>query len=153
MRHPLNFYTSYNQFYLYDKDSGGATNSNNFWTQEAFEQRLAIEEGIIGVGTECYGPVKGELTVLDAPNNDFNSDLYDHIVEGSIEIKSGELQVLECPSHTIALEVPLEAGTYRVRVYSSNLQSADGDGGDDYYVIELWPAPLDKRRILKQYLV
>lgn len=153
MRHPLNFYTSCNQFYLYDKDSAGATDSSNFWTQVAFEQRLAIEEGIIGVGTECYGPVKGELTVLDAPNNDFNTDLYDHIVEGSIEIRSGILQVLECPSSTIELELAVEPGLYRVRAYSSNLQSVDGDEGDDYYVVEMWPAPYDTRTVLKQYLI
>jgi len=153
MHYSLNFYTSYNQFYLYDKHSVGATDSNNFWTQEAFEQRLAIEEGIIGVGTECYGPVKGELTVLAAPNNNFDPELYDHIVEGSIEIRSGVLQVLECPSSTVELEVAVEPGTYRIRAYSSNLQSVEGDEGDDYYIIEIWRAPFNTRTVLKQYLI
>ena len=152
MQYPLNFYTSYNQFYLYDKGSAGATDSDNFWTQEAFEERLAIEEGTIGVGTECYGPVKGELVIQTSSNTDFAPDLYDHIVEGSIEIKSGVLQVLECPSSSIELEVAVKPGSYRVRVYSSNLQSVDGDEGDDFYLIELWPDSYDKRKVLKQYL-
>ncbi|HEY8783800.1 MAG TPA: hypothetical protein VIM16_19380 [Mucilaginibacter sp.] len=105
MQHPLDFYTSYNQFYIYDKGSACATDSDIFWTNDAFNDRLAIEDGVLGVGTECYGPVKGELHLLSEPRNYINLDQYDHIVEAGIEIKSGVVQILDCPNSSVELEV------------------------------------------------
>ncbi|MEE1946451.1 hypothetical protein VRU48_15105 [Pedobacter sp. KR3-3] len=64
MKYKLDFYTEYNQFYVQDKLSWGGTASASFWTDEAYHDRLAMEEGIVGVGTECYGPIKGELEIL-----------------------------------------------------------------------------------------
>lgn len=151
MRYQLDFYTSYGQFYLYDKDSSGKTDSENFLTDDAFNKRLAIEDGILGVLTECYGAVKGELNLLSSPNSSYDPNMYDHIVEGSIVIRSGTLQVLDCPNSNVELEVSIQPGIYRVRVYSSNLSSVDGDEGDDYYIIELWNANFDERKVLKQY--
>jgi hypothetical protein len=60
----------------------GETDSNRFWTQSAHIDRFAMEEGIVGIGTECYGPVTAELEILDSVNNNFHYDKYDHIVEG-----------------------------------------------------------------------
>jgi hypothetical protein len=88
MKHDIDFYTSYSQFYITDKDSDGATNSNKFWTTDAFNERLAVEDGILGVGTECYGPVKGEVHLLNLACNQVILDEYDHVVEAGIKIKS-----------------------------------------------------------------
>ncbi|MBL4679033.1 MAG: hypothetical protein JKY70_23000 [Mucilaginibacter sp.] len=153
MIHPLNFYTQYSQFYITDKDPLGDVDSDNFWTNEAFNERLAIEEGIVGVGTECYGPVKGELQILQQENNCFSLDDYDHIVEGGIKINSGVIQIMDCPNSIVEIEVVVENGAYRARVYSSNLSSVDGDEGDDYYRIEIWPSTDMERKVLKQYSV
>lgn len=158
MKYPLDFYTSYNQFYIYDKDSPGKTNSNSFWTNEAYEDRLAINDGILGIGTECYGHIRAELEILESENNlDFT--YFDHIVEAGIEIKSGIVQVLDCPNSVIQIELKVAPGNYRVRVYSSNLNSVDGDGGDtgnddgdDFYRVEIWPDASTERRVLKRYL-
>jgi hypothetical protein len=135
MKYELDFYTSYNQFYLFDKTSGGNTASDNFWTADAYNDRLALEAGILGVSTACYGHVKGELYILSQENEVINSNQYDHIVEGGLELKSGILQVLDCPNSEIELEVELKPGTYHVRVYSSDLASAEIDEteGNDYY--------------------
>ena len=151
MKYHIDFYTSYSQFYITDKDSEGATNSDKVWTTEAFNERLAIEDGILGVGTECYGPVKGEVHLLTSPNNQEVLDEYDHIVEAGINIKSGIIQILNCPDSNIELEINIEPGIYRVRVYSSNLASVEGDEGDDYYKIEIWPDVEMGRKVLKQY--
>jgi hypothetical protein len=139
MKYQIDFYTSYSQFYITDKDSEGLTDSDTFWTTDAFDERLAIEDGVLGVGIECYGPVKGEVHLLTLPTDLENLDEYDHVVEAGIEIKSGVLQILDCPNSTLELEISVEPGTYRVRVYSSNLASVEGDEGDDYYKIEIWP--------------
>jgi hypothetical protein len=152
MKYHIDFYTSYNQFYITYKDSEGATNSDKFWTTEAFNERLAVVDGIIGVGTECYGPVKGEIHLLNSPNKQAVLDEYDHIVEAGINIKSGFLQILNCPDSNVELDISVEPGMYRVRIYSSNLASVEGDEGDDFYKIEIWPDNKMDRKVLKQYL-
>jgi len=154
IQYKLDFYTEYNQFYISDKTSQRNTGSINFWTPEALTDRLAIEIGVMGVSTECYGHIKGELDVLDTANNLIDFNKYDHIVEGGIEIKSGELQVLDCPTSEIYLKIKLQPGTYRIRVYCSNLASAvlDEDEGDDYYKIEIWQSRDVERKVLKRYI-
>jgi hypothetical protein len=147
----LDFYTSHRQFYLADKTSPFDTGSDDFWTTEAFDSRLAVEEGILGVGTECYGPVKGVLQWHDRepPGNDFTA--YDHVVEGSVKLPSGTLWVIACLDNEPFIEIALEPLTYRVRICSSNLASVIGDEGDDYYTLILWPEQHSERRVLKQY--
>jgi hypothetical protein len=149
----LNFQTQYNQFYLYDKGSAGKTDSKNFWTQDAFADKLAMEKGILGVGIYSYGHVKGELCILMKPPQAIAYDRYDHIVEGGLEIKSGVLQVLDCPNSKVELEVKVKPGKYRVRIYSSNLAGGDMDEveGKDYYKIEIWPDENMERKVLKRY--
>jgi len=151
MKYPLKFETSHSQFYIYDKGSSFNTGSREFWSQDAFNDRLAIEKGVLGVGTECYGPIKGELELLNIPNTSINLNDYDHIVEGGIEIESGFIQILTCPTSSIELEIQVDPGLYRVRIYSSNLASVDGDEGDDFYKIEIWPDSNMERNVLKYY--
>ncbi len=151
MNYPFNFYTEYHQFYIQDKTSEGRTDSDDFWTKMANSDRLAMEDGIIGIATECYGPVKGELIVLDSVNNQYDPNLYDHVVEGGVELKSGSLQVVGCLDFNNELEIKLKPGKYRIRVYSSNLDSVVGDKGDDFYKIEIWPSNLLERKVLKRY--
>lgn len=66
MIYKLNFGTSFHQFYISDKESLQDTGDVNFWTEDATHSRLAIGDGILGIGLECYGPFKGELVLLDS---------------------------------------------------------------------------------------
>ena len=149
--HKLDFYTQHSQFYICDGHSPLKTDSHEFWTEEAHESRLAVEEGILGVGTECYGPVKGELEVLKEENTTLETDVFDHIVEGGLEINSGRLRILDCPNSSIELDIPLADGSYRVRIYFSNLSSVDGDEGHDFYRIEIWKGTGPIRNVIKMY--
>lgn len=151
MSYKLNFYTEYHQFYIADKESPKETDKDSFWTDEAFLSRLAIEDGILGIRLECYGPFKGELTILDRKKDQIEYDQYDHIVEGGVNVQSGILQILDCASLLVKLEMPVMTGKYRARVYSLNLDTVKGDSGDDYYKIELWPDTNMERIVLKQY--
>ncbi|OXE95593.1 hypothetical protein B0A63_23925, partial [Flavobacterium johnsoniae UW101] len=93
----LNFTTDYGQFYLNDKDEGD-TGSENFWSDQALNDKLAVEKGILGVSIEnTEGMVKCELEILNSKSliSDFSS--FDHVVEASLEIKTGILQVNDCP--------------------------------------------------------
>lgn len=150
MKYILDFYTQYSQFYIADKLSPHET-SGDFWDKAAYEDRLAIGTGIVGVGTECYGPVKGELHVLPSSTSEDELEAYDHVVEGPLTIMSGVLQVLDCPNSNVELQITLPAKDYAVRVYSSNLASVEGDEGDDFYKIEIWPCERIQRRVLKRY--
>ena len=154
MGFPFAFKTSYNHFYLYDKGSFGNTGSDDFWTESALDDRLAIEEGILGIGTESYGPVKGELFLLEASNHEIRFEEYDHVVEASFAVNSEVVQILDCPNSSVELELPVKPGIYRVRIYSSNLASFDideRDEGDDFYKIEIWPDVYVDRKVLKRF--
>ena len=50
MKFQLKFTTDYGQFYVNDKNANGNTNSDNFWTEQAFEDKLAVEDGVLGIG-------------------------------------------------------------------------------------------------------
>ena len=152
MNHKLNFYTQYSQFYITDKLCNADTGSSNFWNENAFNDRLACANCGLGIGTECYGNVKGELIVLEKPVAEIDYSKYDHIVEAGIEVKSGDLQVLDCPNSAVELEIKVKPGNYRVRVYSSNLASVIDDDGDDFYKIEIWKSEDMERKVLKQYV-
>jgi hypothetical protein len=152
MNYKLNFYTQYHQFYISDRESPKKTEENGFWTEDATRSRLAIGNGILGVGLECYGSFKGELILLDSKEDHIEYDHYDHIVEGGLNVKSGILQVLDCPNSNIELEVKIKADKYRARIYSLNLASVVADSGNDYYKIEIWPDLNMERTVLKQYL-
>lgn len=152
MKHKFNFNTQYHQFYISDKNSPGNTDSENFWTNDAYNDRLALEKGIVGVGTQCYGPIKGELDILDNENIDIDSNNYDHIVEGGIEVISDTLLITDCPNFNIEMKIKVNPGKYRVRVYSSNLNSVIDDAGNDYYKIELWPSLNMERKVIKRFV-
>lgn len=156
MKNNINFDTQYNQFYLADNKSLKRTDDINFWSTEAHEDRLAMGSGIVGVGTECYGNIKAEIEILDTPNTNIDYSKYDHIVEGGINIQSGELQVLDCPDSHIELSLKVQPGKYRVRIYSSNLASVketdlSSNTDNDYYRIEIWKSDDLDRKVLKQY--
>ncbi len=82
----FDFFTDYGQFYICDRDSPLATDSENFWTTEALDSLMAIEEGVIGIGGEG-NKVKGEIKLLDSPGVILNTDSYDYVVEGSLQIR------------------------------------------------------------------
>ena len=156
MKYNINFYTQYNQFYIEDKGSNGDTGSVEFWSEEAFLSKMALDKGIIGVGTQSYGNIRGEIMILDKPTTDINFDLYDHIVEGGINIESGELQILDCPNSHVELSFKIDPGKYRIRVYGSNFNSVEQtdlahDSDNDFYKIEIWKSEDMQRKVLKQW--
>ena len=152
MKFELKFITDYGQFYIADKNAKGNTGSEKFWTDEAFADKLAIEDGIIGVGiANDEGIVNCEFEILDSESliKDFNE--FDHVVEASINIHSGILQVLDCPHSEIEIETEIENGEYRIRTYSLNLETAFNENPNDCYKIEMWKEVYSTRNVLKRY--
>ncbi|WP_369765222.1 hypothetical protein [Flavobacterium sp. WC2429] len=152
MKFELKFITDYGQFYIADKNAKGNTGSEKFWTDEAFTDRLAIEDGIIGVGiANDEGIVNCEFEILDSESLIKDFAEFDHVVEASINIHSGILQVLDCPNSEIEIEVEIENGAYIIRVYSLNLETAFDENPSDYYKIEMWKEINSKRNVLQRY--
>jgi hypothetical protein len=140
------------QFYLEDSNPTGSSSSPLFWSEEAFARRLAVLGDIMAVGTARSIDVPVEVWVRKgAPGDNFEG--WDHVVEGSLRVASGKL-VLSPPLDFPETYMPVEPGTYRVRVYMGALASADAGGveGEDYYRIEAWLAPYDEPRLLKEWV-
>lgn len=85
--------------------TNGNTHSEKFWTDSANEDRLAIEDSILGVATESYGHIRGELTLLNNANDDVDLGLFDYVVEAGLDVKSGVIQILDCPNSIVELEI------------------------------------------------
>jgi len=158
MKKKFKFYTEYNQFYIHDKNYSGDTSDAEFWSEKAYNYRLATSIDVLGFGTQSYGNIKGEIEILDKQSINVDFEHYDHIVEAGLEIKHNELQVTDCPTNNIEVKIIVNNGKYRVRVYSSNLSSVlepdlANDTDDDYYRIEVWQDENMKLKVLKQYEV
>jgi hypothetical protein len=151
MTYQFDFLTEYGQFYLCDKTSPMQTDSESFWTTQALEDNLAIEEGIIGIASEGHGRVEGELTILDSASEVTLSKVCDHVVEGSIAVPSGVVQLVNCPDSAVQLEFVVEPGEYRVRVYTIDFAVPTGDDYYGIYSIEMWQQDFSERRVLKKY--
>lgn len=150
MTYNLNFYTSYRQFYLFDKGVEWRTDSPKFWSKVAFESGVALEHGIIGIGIASYGFVRLTLETYDAEPPISKAHNWDKITEGSIKIQSGVFQIFACLGNEPKLEFTLEKGDYRIRYYGANFNTVVGDDGDDFYRIEIWKIPYQKRKIIKK---
>jgi len=152
------FSTQYNQFYVEDVNGKKKnTDSSNFWNEKAFDERLALENGVLGIGTQSYGNIKGDIEILEKPNSDINYSNYDHIVEGGLIISSGKLAILDCPNNEVELSLDIKPGKYKVRVYSSNLETVKetdlvNSTDNDYYHIEIWPSENMEQKVLKHYV-
>jgi hypothetical protein len=132
--HQFIVYAGYHQFYLQDENAIGSTGADDFWTQEAYDRMLAINPGIIGVGTASYGnvPVTIEIYPSEPPVDISN---WDFVMEASIELNSGQLSIVGCPD-TFAGQIALVPGTYQARIHYGGLETVEDEEGDDYGGLE-----------------
>jgi hypothetical protein len=149
-KHSLNFSSEYYQFYILDSKTTAQTDANDFWCPDAGTRRLAIGEGLLGVTIATYGNVKGEIHILtQKPELDKTAD---HVVEASIKLSSGILEVKDCTGYETQLAINLPKTTYRIRISSHNLGSVKDDEGQDFYTLEIWKSRFAKPAILKAFV-
>jgi hypothetical protein len=136
MQYDLKFYTEYYQFYVQDSQTTSATDDNNFWNPAAGERRLAVLDGLIGVTVAKYAEIDVQVKVLDTkPEPDPSAD---HIVQTTLNLASGVLQIKCCTNNDTQLELHLPISNYHVRISSFNLDTVVDDEGQDYYRVEIW---------------
>jgi hypothetical protein len=151
MNHKLSISTQYGQFYVADKDSPGNT-GGKFWNDEASDDRLAIDVGILGISVEndeATANIEIELMATRPVECNFNQ--FDHVVEGSLSIESGKLQIKDCPNSHVELEITLDPAWYRLQVCSLNLSKAYQINPEDKYLIRIWKESFSRRRVLKKW--
>lgn len=145
----LAIFADYFQFYIQDELANDDFGS--LWTDEAVERLLATADHSIGIGTvrNMTVPVVVSLHAAE-PEADFIE--WDMVNEGSFTVRSGRVAVMGCTDHLPdAARLTLAPGPYRVRVSYAGLDSLSEDGldGDDFYRVQLWPAPLAPVFIVK----
>ena len=147
-------YAGYRQFYLLDAVNPGDTSSPDFWTPEAFDHRLAVQPGVIGIATDTYGEVPVAIETLDAEPR-LSLQPWDHVVEASLQLSAGRLTLAPCPDQDVPVaSIQLAPGWYRVRVHSAGLQNqpeSEVDYCGDSYLIQAWPSAPRERDLLKGF--
>ena len=154
MKYKFDFVTSYSQFYLTSDHGDKSIEDNTSYPDDNdLEDRLYIEEKFITIYAGSYGHIRGELFVLDKANPNIEYELYDHVAEGGLDVETGELQILHCPTSAVEFKVKVKPGIYRVRVLFSKLYTNQLDEfeGDDRYRIEVWPDNNIEKKVLKRY--
>jgi hypothetical protein len=147
--HQLSFFTEYYQFYIQDSQTTSQTDDANFWNTASETLRLAVVEGLLGVTVAQYAEIKVEVRVLDSAPA---LTAADHIVEASLRLNSGVLEVKNCTNFETQLELLLPKGAYKIRVSSYQLATVVNDAeGNDYYIVEIWKGRFAKPKVLKKW--
>lgn len=158
MTEEIRLYASHRQFLIQDSEALGKTDDEFFWSEEAHHRRLAVADGIIGVGTASYDFVKIRMEhQLTAP--ELTLEEWDHVTECGLEVRTGRILVMSCISRS-GLFTDVIPGHYRVRVCHANLDQSESEAGPkwdgtagDWYLIQLWASPSLPLQILKQRCV
>lgn len=140
----------HHQFYLEDGAFRGDTSL--LWDEETSNDRLDVLPGLIAVGTARYGgDIPVVIEVVSTRPADLALDHWDHVVECSIEVRSGRL-ALTSPDDTGRHRITLPGGTYGALMYYGGLDTVIGDyEGSDHYRIVLWPGPPAPPRVLRRW--
>lgn len=144
----LTIFADYFQFYLWD--AGVRPGAPVDYVEEDLIRRVKVEENVVVVQPvrNMDVPVRIELHDAD-PGCDL--DDWDHVVECSLHLPTGQLQVHECTGEA-RLDLAVAAGVYRVRALFAGLDTLLESGleGDDRYVVALWPGDATPLRVVKQ---
>jgi hypothetical protein len=154
----IRLYASHHQFYVQDGKPHGSPDAPTFWTKEASDNRLAIGDGLLGIGTGTYGFVKIRVEQHESePLLDL--DQWDHVTECDLEVRTNLLLINGCLERS-GLFFKVEPGSYCVRACHANLAQSEqevprGWSGDfgDWYLVQFWPSKRLGLRIRKRRTV
>ena len=120
----LRLFADHGQIHLVDESFSASFESA--WTAQATEDRLAVAEGGIAIGTHDTADVAVTIERLPAAPGapDLEKDV-EHMTEGSVSIPSGKLVAMGRTDYFAdAKRLAVGAGAYRVRVSHSGITRA-----------------------------
>jgi hypothetical protein len=148
-RRELELYASHHQFYVADGVyagddpvfwAGAGVEDFQLWDGTALERHLAVQPGIVAIGTVAHGVVPVTVDVGAAPPA-ADLEAWDHVVEASLEVPSGRLVLGSVDGWEPATgEIVVAPASYRVRVSGAGLDRAHEHGEGDRYCVQLWPS-------------
>jgi hypothetical protein len=148
--HEFTLFADYFQFYI--QDESAEADLSAAWTEEAVERMLAVEAGVVGIGTARNMHVPVSVEVLDAaPPPDLAR--WEHVVDCTLVTRGAKLAIAGCTDYLPdAARIAVAPGTYRVRASYAGLDTLSDDGleGQDRYRLQLWPAPAIGVTVVKQ---
>ncbi|MGC4122700.1 MAG: hypothetical protein QM765_50640 [Myxococcales bacterium] len=118
----IKVFADYHQFHLRDGEKFGDISDG--WTAQATEDRVAVADHVVGIGTVSDGDVLVTVEVLDAqPELDLAKA--EHATEASLRIESGALAVLGCTDeYAKARRIKVANGWWRIRTLLGGLGKA-----------------------------
>lgn len=152
LRESFGFSTDFYQFYLMDE--GMCPSAPDDWnSQDTLAQRLLVESHIISVMTFQMDWLEVDLEVCE-PMPTVDPSLWDHVVEASLEVPTGQLTVDTC-LFGIAKRLRVKPGWYRILFCTCGIGDwetiEEGEAIPEHYRITLWPAPVEPVNIIKQW--
>ena len=146
----LEVFADYHQFYLWD--GGTSPQAPELWSDSDVLNRAKVAEHVFVVCPlrNTVVPVRVSLHNAELA---VDLNLYDHVVQASVALPTGQLQVHECTGGVV-LAWTVKPGTYRVLALFSGLGTltANGLDGEDTYHLVLWPGSAVPLKVLKQWL-
>jgi hypothetical protein len=142
-------FADYNQFYV--QDGGVNPPAPEHWTDEDIANRSKVAESVVVV---C--PLRNMTVPVEVALNDSEPSpglvAPDHVVECSLSLPTGHLQLHECTGGPI-LNWEIASGTYRVRLSYFGLSTitANGLDGRDFYKVELWPGQFQELSVTRSW--
>jgi hypothetical protein len=107
----------YNQFYVADDETGSVVGESTFWSKSAYDSRVAIGPGVVGVRTSSavFVPVSIGVSEREAVSS------APYVVEAPLRITKGIVRVFGCPDHDPGIAVRVTPGDYTIRVEYSRV--------------------------------
>lgn len=145
----VKLFADYHQFYVWD--GGKDRVAPEDWTDEDVARRAKVAEHVFVVCPVRDATVPVRVSVLDREPA-INLANYDHVVQGSLALPTGHLQVHECTGGEV-LNWDVPPGMYQVLALFSNLETLSSEGldGQDSYHVVLWPGTPVALTVLKQW--
>lgn len=149
MQKRYEIFADYHQFYLWDH--GAMPDAALDYSEDDLQLRVKTAPFLVVIQPERNMSVPVELDILDGPPDEA-LDLWDHVVEASLDLPSGRLEIHECTGGSIDI-LSVAPGTYRVRACFGGLTTLTDDrlDGEDHYRLVLWPAPAAPLAVIKQF--
>ena len=133
----VDVFADYHQFYVQDGGINPAAPED--WSDLDVRHRAKVAENVVVVCPVRDMTVSVEIALFATePRADALAP--DHIVECSLSLPTGHLQVHECTGGSV-LDWQLPSGVYAVRLLFVGLNTLSQEGleGKDRYHVHLWP--------------